>query len=154
MMKALTEELEERLAIIVHKLKFVEQKPTVACIVGLGPLLLADTGLAELTGLAGATLVTGKVEELQLQNPGIIILMPQGNTVEQTMKDIDKVLQLPGFAELSAVKSNRFYIADGTLSPNASPESLVDAVELFAEIINPKQFIFGYEGNGWIKFSL
>jgi iron complex transport system substrate-binding protein len=31
---------------------------------------------------------------------------------------------------------------------------MVETIELLAEIIYPKQFIFGHEGNGWIKFSV
>jgi iron complex transport system substrate-binding protein len=153
-MEALTEDLQDRVDIIKHKLKFIEQKPVVACIVSLDPLTLAGADLSESIGIAGGTLITGEAEALLSQNPDIVILIPQGFTIEQTMKHIDQVLQLPGFAELKAVRNNRFYIADGIRSLNESPECFVDGVELFAEIINPKQFIFGYEGEGWIKFSL
>jgi len=31
---------------------------------------------------------------------------------------------------------------------------VVDSIEILAEIIYPKQFVFGYEGDGWIKFSV
>jgi hypothetical protein len=31
---------------------------------------------------------------------------------------------------------------------------IVDKAELLAEIIYPKQFIFGYEGESWIKFGV
>jgi iron complex transport system substrate-binding protein len=31
---------------------------------------------------------------------------------------------------------------------------VVDKTELLAEMIYPKQFIFGHEGSGWIKFEL
>jgi len=70
------------------------------------------------------------------------------------MKEMDVLLHLPGFEDLKAVKNNRLYIADGNQYFNRPGPRIVDSVEILAEIINPKQFIFGYEGNGWIKFGL
>ena len=74
--------------------------------------------------------------------------------MERTMKEIDILLQLPGFTELKAVKNNRLYIADGNQYFNRPGPRIVDSIEILAEIINPKQFIFGYEGEGWIRFSV
>ena len=146
-MLELTEELQERVDLIIHKLKFVEQKPVVACIIQLEPLTFADDDLVQLISIAG-----GETATLDT-NPDIIILMPDGYIIEQTIKEIFSLMQLPNFAELKAVKNNRLYIADGTRQFN-TPDSLVDQVEILAEIINPKQFIFGNEGKAWVKFSL
>jgi len=55
---------------------------------------------------------------------------------------------------LKAVKNNRVFVADGNQYFNRPGPRIVDAVEILAEIINPKQFVFGYEGDGWIKFDL
>jgi len=62
-------------------------------------------------------------------------------------------MELPGFGELNAVKNNRIYIVDGNQYFNRPGPRIVDSVEILAEILHPKQFIFGYEGEGWIKFS-
>jgi iron complex transport system substrate-binding protein len=153
----LPEELQERVDIIRHKLKFIEQKPTVACVKQLDPLTLWAEQIPELVSIAGgASIATGSIqwEELEQQNPDIFIVMLEGLTVEESMKQINGLLQLPSFTELKAVENNRFYIADGSRYYNNSDISLVDYIELLAEIINPKQFVFGYEGEGWIKFSL
>ncbi|NNU33731.1 ABC transporter substrate-binding protein [Mucilaginibacter sp. S1162] len=151
----LTEEQQERIDIIHHKLKFIEQKPTVACIINLDPLLLAGDDKAELVRIAGGTAIGGTAETMLQLNPDIIILMPGDNSIAQSMSDIDELLQLPGFADLKAIKNNRFYIADaGQYFNNAETDNFVDSIELLAEIIYPKQFIFGHEGQGWIKFSL
>lgn len=141
-MTGLTEEQQERVDIIKHKLKFIEQKPAVACIVNLAPIAFADDAIAELINIAGGT------AEAHLQNPDVIIVMPAGSSIENSMKSMDRLLQLPGFSELKAVKNNRLYIADN------NGQHPVDTLELLAEIINPKQFIFGYEGDRWIKFGV
>lgn len=159
----LIEDLQERVDIIRHKLKFMENKPTVACVEWLAPLMLSGNWVPELVSIAGGISIltqAGKhspyVEwaEIQQQDPDVIILMPCGFGIERTMREIDLVLQLPGFADLKAVKNNRVYIADGNQYFNRPGPRIVDSVEILAEIIHPKQFIFGYEGQGWIKFAL
>jgi iron complex transport system substrate-binding protein len=148
----LPEELQERIDIIQHKLKFVKQRPVVACVEGLDPFAIwpDDNGSIKIAG--GETINTqASWSALQQQNPDIIILMLKEYSLEESTGNIEQVLQLPGFTDLKAIKNNRFYIAD---SKYISNKNIVDSVEILAEIINPKQFIFGYEGDGWIKFEL
>ena len=155
--------MTERVDIIRHKLKFIDTKPTVACIEWLEPLMVSGNWVPELVGIAGGVSVLAeagkhspfvKWEDIQLADPDIMLVMPCGFPIERTMKEIDLLLQQPGFSELKAVKNNRLYIADGNQYFNRPGPRIVDSIEILAEIIHPKQFIFGYEGNGWIKFSV
>ena len=159
----LLEDLQERVDLIQHKLKFIENKPTVACIEWLEPLMVSGNWVPELVQIAGGTPVlaeSGKhspyVEwvDLRLQDPDIIVVTACGFSIERTLKEIDLLLQLPGFADLQAIKNKRFYIADGNQYFNRPGPRIVDSIEILAEIIYPKQFIFGYEGEGWIKFEV
>ena len=159
----LIEDLNERVDIIRHKLKFIDNKPTVACIEWLEPLMVSGNWVPELVSIAGGASILAEAGkhspfiqwvDIQLQDPDIIIVMPCGFPIERTIREIDLLLQLPGFAELKAIKNDRFYIADGNQYFNRPGPRIVDSIEILAEIINPKQFIFGYEGDGWIKFSL
>ena len=159
----LIEDLQERVDIIRHKLKFMENKPTVACIEWLEPMMLSGNWVPELVTIAGGVPILtqpGKHSpyinwtEVQAQDPDVLILMPCGFSIERTMREIDLLLQLPGFGEMKAVKNNRVYIADGNQYFNRPGPRIVDSVEILAEILHPKQFIFGYEGEGWIKFAL
>lgn len=159
----LLEGLYERVDIIRHKLKFNESKPTVACIEWLEPLMLSGNWVPDLVSAAGGISIltqTGKHspyvnwEDIRLKNPDVLIVMPCGFPIDRTLKEIDILLQLPGFSEMKAVKNNRVYIADGNQYFNRPGPRIVDSIEILAEIIHPKQFIFGYEGKGWIKFSL
>lgn len=155
-------ELEERVEIIRHKLKFIDEKPGVACIGWLSPLRLTGSWLPELVAIAGGkTLQSGGInlaggvefKDILAQDPEIIVIMPCGFTVEQTLKEINLLLELEGWADLAAVKNNRLYIADGRHYFNRPGPRIVDSLEMLAEIIHPKQFIFGFEGEGWIKFN-
>jgi len=159
----LLEELNERVDIIRHKLKYIESKPTVACIEWLEPLMVSGNWVPELVSIAGGMAVLAQADkhspyiawdQIREQNPDILIVMPCGFPIERTLREITLLLQQPGFAELKAVKNNRVYMADGNQYFNRPGPRIVDSIEILAEIIHPKQFIFGYEGEGWIKFAL
>ncbi len=154
---------DERLSIINHKLRFLSEKPKVACIEWLAPLMIAGNWTPELVQIAGGNhllAVNGQhspfiqFEDLLKANPDIIILIPCGFSIPRTLQEINLLLDLPGWQELNAVKNKRIYIADGNQYFNRSGPRLVDSVEILAEIINPKQFVFGYEGDGWIPFNV
>lgn len=159
----LLESLQERVDIIKHKLKFIDSKPTVACIEWLEPIMISGNWVPGLVNIAGGTPVLAQEgkhspyiewDEILQQDPEIIVVMPCGFSIERTMREINLLLDRPGFASLKAVKNDRFYIADGNQYFNRPGPRIVDSIEILAEIIRPKQFIFGYEGEGWIKFSL
>ena len=158
----LIEDLQERIDIIRHKLKYVESRPTVACIEWLEPLMVSGNWIPEVVNTAGGSSILAeagkhspfvKWEDIQQANPDVIVVMPCGFSIERTMKEMNILLELPGFADLSAVKNNRLYITDGNQYFNRPGPRIVDSIEIIAEITHPKLFNFGYEGNGWIKFS-
>jgi iron complex transport system substrate-binding protein len=159
----LLEELHERVDIVRHKLKFTENKPTVACIEWLEPLMVSGNWIPEMVAIAGGSAILadpGKHspyvdwEQISLADPDIIIVMPCGFPIERTLKEMGGLLQQPGFSDLKAVKNNSVYIADGNQYFNRPGPRIVDSIEILTEIIHPKQFIFGYEGEGWMRFGL
>jgi iron complex transport system substrate-binding protein len=159
----LLERLTERVDIIKHKLKFLDNKPTVACMEWLEPMMIAGNWVPELVEIAGGVPILAtngkhspyvKWEDIAAADPDIIVLMPCGFSMDRTLKEVSILLQQPGFGELNAVKNNRLYITDGNQYFNRPGPRIVDSIEILAEIINPKQFIFGYEGEGWMKFSI
>ena len=158
----LLESSEERIDIIRHKLKFITEKPKVACIEWLSPLMIAGNWTPEIIEIAGGIPVladkgkhSGYVDfgDIQNENPDIIVLMPCGFSIERTLKEINLLLELPGWNQLKAVQDNRIYIADGNQYFNRSGPRITDGIEILAEIINPKQFVFGYEGEGWLRLT-
>lgn len=160
--EALLEQLQERVDIIRHKLKFVDSRPSVACIEWLEPLMISGNWVPEMVEIAGGKNVLGlpgkhspfiQWDDIQLQDPDIIIVMPCGFSIERTMKEIDLLISRPAFSYLKAAQNNQIYIVDGNQYFNRSGPRIVDSIEILAEIIQPKFFSFGYEGEGWVKFS-
>ena len=158
----LIKDLQERIDLIKHKLKFFPSKPKVALIEWLSPIMVAGNWIPELVEIAGGTPLlaeNGKhspfVEWQQIYdaNPDILIVASCGFSIARTLQEIDLLLNLPGWRDLEAVKNNRIYIADGNAYFNRSGPRIVDTIEILAEIITPKYFNYGYEGEGWIKFE-
>lgn len=156
------EELQDRCNLVTHKLKFVEQRPTVLCVEWISPLMAAGNWTPELIAIAGGKSLiaeSGKhsgyidFESIAGSNPEIIVIAPCGFSIARTLQEINLLLELPGWANLNAVKNNEVYIADGNQYFNRSSQKVVDTIELLAEIIHPKYFNFGYEGKAWLKFS-
>ncbi|WP_183567860.1 cobalamin-binding protein [Mucilaginibacter sp. SP1R1] len=159
----LLERLIERVDIIKHKLKFSESRPTVACIEWLDPMMISGNWVPGLVSIAGGTPILAQDgkhspyvqwSDIQAQNPEVIVVMPCGFSIERTLKEIDILMQLPGFADIQAIKNNQLYIVDGNQYFNRPGPRIVDSIEILAEILRPKQFAFGYEGEGWIKFGV
>lgn len=146
------EQLQERIELIRHKLKFVELVPSVVCITSLSPLKFAGGLVPEMIRIAGGAPVEG--EDLVAADPQYVIVALEQAPLDQTMSKIDTLMALPGWNSLDAVKNSRIYLADGTKHFSDSPEGIVETIEMIGEILNPKQFAFGYEGEGWIKFSV
>ena len=153
----------ERINIIRHKLKFITEKPTLACIEWLSPLMMAGNWTPEIIEIAGGLPIlteAGKhssyinFQDILQAEPDIILIMPCGFSIQRTLQEISLMLDTPGWADLKAVKTHRVYLADGNQYFNRSGPRMTDSIEIMAEIINPKQFIFGYEGNGWVHFNV
>jgi iron complex transport system substrate-binding protein len=160
--KILLESLYERLDLVKHKLKFFPDKPKVACIEWLSPILLGGSWIPEMVEIAGGKPIMAQNgqppvlvdwEAIKAENPEIILIMPCGFTIQRTLQQIHTLTTLPGWATTNAVKNNRIYIADGNAYFNRSGPRLIDSVEILAEIINPKYLNYGYQGTGWIKFE-
>ncbi|MFA6945224.1 MAG: ABC transporter substrate-binding protein, partial [Pedobacter sp.] len=154
---------EERINIVRHKLRFITEKPRVACIEWLSPLMIAGNWTPEIIETAGGVSVLAEkgkhsayvsFEDIQNADPDIIVIMPCGFSVQRTLQEIGLLLEHPGWGELKAVKKNRLYITDGNQYFNRSGPRITDSIEIMAEIINPKQFVFGFENQGWIKFNI
>jgi len=152
--------LKTRVVDLIEKTCQLKQRPAVACIEWLDPLMAAGNWIPELVELAGGTSVTGEAGKhspwLEWQtlveiNPEIIVLMPCGFDLRRTRAEIAALTGRPEWAGLRAVKNQRVFLADGDQFFNRPGPRIVDAVEILAEIIHPDRFNFGHKGKAWEK---
>jgi len=135
----LQEELLERLAIVEHKIKFMDKVP-VCFLDTLGQPHIELSSFAE---LGGAVLTTSPLEAVY------IIFHEQGKELGDLMRTAPVLMN----EEWPAVKFNRVCLLADDYKTNKVLEA-VALVEDIAEMIHPGHFIFGYEGDKWIRFTV
>lgn len=147
----LAENLEERINIISHKLKFIadENKPKVTFFRDVSPTVMAEDGyLANLVQIAGGIHQTGVSAEES--NPDLLIIFNE-KPISQLLTGLPRALS--SWSQTDAVANNRIYIIHhpGYLR---QPSALVaDDTEILAEIFYPKYFVFGRNEDVWMNFE-
>jgi len=136
----LREDLQERVDIILHKIKFMDKVP-VACLDGenlnnavLDVLIEAAGGEVQQDPAAAKVLIYHQAHRSMLELMGNVLTL------------LDK--------EWPAVAYNRVYLIDDASAFLSDPESFVAALEDMAELLYPGYFVFGNEGKTWMGFSV
>lgn len=133
-------------------------RPTVACIEWIDPLMAAGNWIPEMVQLAGGSNLFGssgqhspwlKWEELIAANPDIIVVMPCGFDLDRTRQEALQLTQHLQWPSLKAVQSGRVYVTDGNQYFNRPGPRLVDSLEILAEIFYPDRIHYGFQGKGW-----
>lgn len=142
----------------VIQMACVLQRPSVACLEWLDPLMGAGNWVPELVDLAGGKNLFGEAgkhtgrltwEELRTANPDFLIALPCGFDLARTRTEMSSLLNKPGWAELKAVRTGRVFLCDGSAYFNRPGPRLVESLEILAEMLHPEKFRFGHEGRGW-----
>ena len=159
----LIENLKIRLKKIKNLSAIQKQKPSVACVEWIDPLMIAGNWIPEMVEIAGGTNILGKsgdnshwikFEEIINQNPEIIIFMPCGFNIEKTKKELDRYIKKNNsIHSLKAYKNHKLFVVDGNQFFNRPGPRLIESLEIFAEIIHPNIFDFEHKGVGWINYN-
>lgn len=154
--------LKNRLAAISERTRALKSSPTVAAIEWLGPLMAGGNWMPELIEIAGGRSLFAKAGEhspwldwatLVEADPEVILLLPCGFKIAQTVADLNLLTENPAWANLRAVKDERVYLVDGHHFFNRPGPRLVESAETVAEILHPESFNFGHRRTGWIALS-
>jgi iron complex transport system substrate-binding protein len=158
--EAVIDRLEKRLAAIRDKARGVQSRPTVAAIEWLGPLMAGGNWMPELIEIAGGRSLFAQAGEhspwldwtsLVEADPEVILLLPCGFKIAQTIADLSLLTKHPAWVNLRAARSGRVYLIDGHHFFNRPGPRLVESAEIVAEILHPDHFDFGHRGTGWIS---
>jgi hypothetical protein len=138
--EVLREELQERVDLILHKIKFME-KVHVICLdtdnklsIRLKDLVEAAGGIMQIDPLEAQVLIYEEAEKSMLEMMGIVPVLLQ--------------------KEWPSVTYNRVYLFDDHEVVNGNAQVLVSAMEDIAEILYPGYFVFGNEGRTWTAFGV
>lgn len=154
----LVEGLEERMAAIAEKARGLRQRPTVACIEWIEPLMASGNWMPELIEMAGGVNLFGEAgkhapwmswEQLREKDPEVIVVLPCGFDLRRTRQEMPALTQRRDWPQLRAVRNRRVYLTDGNQYFNRPGPRLAESLEILAEILHPGVFHFGHEGAGW-----
>ncbi|HEV2045648.1 MAG TPA: cobalamin-binding protein [Chthoniobacterales bacterium] len=154
--------LMQRLAAIREKSVTAQSRPSVAAIEWLGPLMAGGNWMPDLIEIAGGRSIFAQpgehsswIDWAQLidADPEVILLLPCGFKIAQTVADLELLTQNPAWPQLRAVRSGQVYLIDGHQFFNRPGPRLVESAEIVAEILHPDVFAFGHRGTGWISLD-
>ena len=156
----LTRRMYEKIAGIEARAGLAKDRPGVACIEWINPLMAAGNWMPELVAMAGGRNLFGaagehspwmKFEELaaRAQEIDVILVMPCGFAMERTVEELPVLTNHPLWQGLKAVSDGRVYMADGNQFFNRPGPRIVESLEILAEIIHPEIFEPTHDGSAW-----
>jgi len=160
--RVLVAELRRRIGAIADRARGASARPTVATVEWLAPLMAAGNWMPELVELAGGRNLFGRAgqhspwldfDEVRRADPDVVIAFPCGFPLEKVAREAHRLTNLPGFADLTAARFGRVYLADGNRLFNRPGPGLVETVEALSEILRPDLFRFGHESVAWMRLS-
>ena len=154
--------LRSRMRGIAERARGME-RPRVACVEWIEPLMAAGNWTPELIDMAGADDVLGKAgrhagplafEQLAEADPDAIFITPCGFDLARARAELSPLTSRPGWAALRAVRQGRVFLGDGNALFNRPGPRVVETLECVAEALHPGAFRFGHEGLGWERLAL
>ena len=118
-----------------------------------GPELVELAGGESLLGAVGAHSTTTPWQAVLDADPDVLVISPCGFGLARAEQEMHLIASLPGYAELSAARARKVFVADGNLYFNRSSPSLFDTPEILAEMLHPNVFLPRHEGTAWRRFS-
>ncbi len=137
------------------------ERPTIACIEWIDPLMHAENWVPELVEIAGGRVMLGEAgkhsgyfefERVIEADPEVIAVMPCGFDIPRTAAEMSPLAAQPGWSELSAVRNGRVFLTDGNQYFNRPGPRVVESAEILAELLHPEVFDFGHRGSGWTEW--
>ncbi len=158
---ALVARLGERVAAVERRAAALPDRPRVAVVEWIEPLMAAGNWMPELVALAGGVNLFGEArrhspwmtwEALRASDPDVVLVSPCGFDLVRTAEEMGPLTSAPGWRDLRAVRDGRVYLADGNAYFHRPGPRLVESLEILAETLHPGAFVFGHEGKGWVTF--
>lgn len=150
--------LRSRMRAIKDKSATIAERPTVAVIEWIDPLMSAGNWMPELVAMAGGKNLFGETGQhspwldlpaLRTADPEVILVTPCGFDLERTLEESHSLESLEGWSDLAAVRGGRCYAADGHHYFNRPGPRLAESLEIIAQILHPADFDFGHGPDRW-----
>lgn len=153
------ESLQARLRALSRKVSN-RPRPTVAALEWFDPLMAGGNWMPELIEAAGGRSLFAQAgqhspwldwQALADADPDVILLLPCGFTLDQSLADLPALTAHPLWPGLRAVREGQVYAIDGHHYFNRPGPRLVESAEIVAEILHPQACDFGHAGCAWVR---
>ena len=160
--RALIDALRARMETVRMRVPPGSERPRIACIEWIDPLMAAGNWMPELVTMAGGVNLFGVAgqhspwmswEDLVTADPDIILVLPCGFDIARARREMPALTARAEWSSLAAVASGRVYLLDGSQFFNRPGPRLADSLEILAEIFYPDVFTPRYRGIGWEKLA-
>jgi iron complex transport system substrate-binding protein len=150
--------LRARLSSIAERACKASERPRVATVEWIDPMMAAGNWMPTLVEMAGGINLFGKAgehspwmkfDELAAANPDVILISPCGFNMDRASQDLPTLTNHAEWNGLKAVRARRVFMADGNQYFNRPGPRIVESLEILAEILHPELFNFAHEGAGW-----
>ncbi|HEU4387933.1 MAG TPA: cobalamin-binding protein [Blastocatellia bacterium] len=140
----------------------LSDRPRVACIEWIEPLMATGNWMPELIEMAGGVNLFGlpgkhspwmEWTDLLAQDPDVIVVTPCGFDIPRTRQELELLTSREGWQGLKAVQTERVFVADGNQFFNRPGPRLLETLQILAELFHPSVFRFGHESRGWIRVT-
>ena len=157
--EAVVATLRERMSGLQARAATREQKPRVALIEWIEPLMAAGNWMPTLVDIAGGRNLFGKAgehspwiefNELRESDPDAIVVAACGFDLERTRGEMRPLIDHPQWNTLTAVGEGRVYLTDGHHFFNRPGPRLVESVEILAELLHPESTERRHRGQAWL----
>lgn len=134
------------------------QRPRVAAIEWIEPLMAAGNWVPELIEIAGGEALFAMPgqhspwitwDALVAADPDVIVMMPCGYRLDQSLAEVHFMTARPEWQVLTAVRHNRVFIADGQHFFNRPGPRLVDSAAIIADVLWHADD--RADGPGWVR---
>jgi iron complex transport system substrate-binding protein len=159
--EAVAAALQERMCAISERARAAAERPRVACIEWLEPLMAVGNWMPELIEMAGGVNLFGEPGkhsgyldwvDVVASDPDVILISPCGFDLARTAQEMYWLARRPEWPGLRAVRQERVYLADGNLYFNRPGPRLVETLQILAEVLHPDEFVPALEGAGWRNY--
>jgi len=149
--EALVNDCHAGLELLADRTRAISHKPRVFCMEWLDPVYASGHWVPELVKIAGGVDELGRErgesvrvswDEITAWAPEVLVIMPCGFDLQQTMKQVWSVFGYHSspFFDLPAVRNGRVYAVDANSYFARPGPRVVEGAELLAQLIHPELF--------------
>ena len=144
----------------IHRAVKHLRAPTLVALEWVDPIFAMGNWGPELVEAANGQLVLGEKsvhsraidwQSVRDADPEWLVVAPCGFDIERTLREVRALEGIPGWFDLRAVRQGKVALADGNLYFNRSGTTIVQTVEILAEILHG--YPSGHFGKAWVNYA-